>query len=171
MIFLMCLARLWNSQGIASRFREGADDDGVLGPAGWGVGGFGGGGDGFVDAFHGHLAGEDLERGIWLGGGGVLGELLVEFRGFGAGDDLDDIGAAGRSDLDFESAFVRAGDVDSFVVNSIQLRSGRPVVAITKGPALRTASIVPFFCRKFKSQSVCILARDNEGFIDVKNSL
>jgi hypothetical protein len=28
------LARLWNSQGIASRFREGADDDGVLGPTG-----------------------------------------------------------------------------------------------------------------------------------------
>ncbi len=86
-----------------------------MGPAGWGVGGFGGGGDGFVDAFNGHASGEDLEGGLGLGGGGVLGELLVEFRGFRAGDDLDDIGAVGRADLDFESAFVRAGDVDGFV--------------------------------------------------------
>ncbi len=59
--------------------RKGADDDGVLGPAWRGVGGFGGGGDGFVDAFHGHASGEDLEGGLWLSLGGVLGELLVEF--------------------------------------------------------------------------------------------
>ena len=94
---------------------EGADYDGVLGPAGWGVGGFGGGGDGFVDAFHGHASGEDLERSLWLSLGGVLGELLVEFRGFCAGDDLDDIGAVGRLDLDHEFALVCARDVDGFV--------------------------------------------------------
>ena len=52
---------------------EGADDDGVLGPAGWGVGGFGGGGDGFVDAFHGHASGEDLEGSGGVCFGGVFG--------------------------------------------------------------------------------------------------
>ena len=97
------------------RLREGADDDGVLGPAGWGVGGFGGGGDGFVDSFHGHAAREDVEGGFGLRFGGVLGELLVEFRGFSAGDDFDHIGAVGRADFDLEPAFVRAGDVDGFV--------------------------------------------------------
>jgi len=50
-----------------------------LGPAGWSIGGFGGGGDGFVDAFDCHAACEDLEGGFGLGFGGVLGELLVEF--------------------------------------------------------------------------------------------
>ena len=64
-----------------------------MGPAGWGVGGFGGGGDGFVDSFHGHAAREDLEGGFGLRFGGVLGELLVEFRGFSAGDYFDHIGA------------------------------------------------------------------------------
>lgn len=52
---------------------------------------------------------------LGVGLGGVLGELFVEFGGLRAGDDFDDIGAEGRADLDFESAFVGAGDVDGFV--------------------------------------------------------
>ena len=97
------------------RLREGAYDDRILRPAGRGVGGFGGRGDGFVDAFDCHASGEDLEGGIGLGLGGGLGELLVEFGGFGAGDHLDDIRAEGRADLDLEPALVGAGNVDGFV--------------------------------------------------------
>ena len=39
----------------------------------------------------------------------------MEFGGLRAGDDLDDIGTEGRCDLDFESAFVRAGDINRLV--------------------------------------------------------
>ena len=84
-------------------------------PTGRGVGGFGGRGDGFINAFDCHASGEDLEGGIGLGLGGVLRKLLVELGGFGAGDDLDDIGAVGRAYLDLESALVGAGNVDGFV--------------------------------------------------------
>lgn len=94
---------------------EGADHDRILRPAGRSVGGFGGGGDGFVDAFHGHAASEDLEGGVRLGFCGVLRKLLVEFGGFGAGNDFDDIGAVGRADLDLEPALVGARDIDGFV--------------------------------------------------------
>ena len=131
--------------------REGADYDGVLGPARWGVGGFGGGGDGFVDAFHGHASGEDLEGSLGFGLGGVLGELLVEFGRFRAGDDLDDIGAVGRADLDFESAFVRAGDVDGFV-------GGDECVA---APAVREEDDGGAIALVAKDGDVCFLSAAN----------
>ena len=47
--------------------------------------------------------------------GGELGEGFVEFGGFRAGDDLDDIRTEWRGNLDFESAFVRAGDINRLV--------------------------------------------------------
>jgi len=52
---------------------------------------------------------------LFVGLGGELGEGLVELGGFRAGDDFDDIGAEWRGDLDFESVFVRAGDINRFV--------------------------------------------------------
>ena len=84
-------------------------------PAGRSVGGFGGRSDGFINAFDCHASGEDLEGGVRLGLSGVLGKLLMEFGGFGASDDFDNIGAVGRADLDLESTLVGARDIDGFV--------------------------------------------------------
>ena len=71
--------------------------------------------EGGVNAFHSHAACEDLEGGWAVAFGAEFGEGLVEFTRLGAGDDFDDIRAVGRADLDLESAFVGAGDIDGFV--------------------------------------------------------
>jgi len=99
----------------SSWFRKRTDDNRVPSPAeGSGVGGFCGG-EGGIDALGDHSTGEDLERLLFVGLGGELGEGFVEFGGLRAGDDLDDIGAEGWGDLDFESVFVRAGDINRLV--------------------------------------------------------
>ena len=52
---------------------------------------------------------------LFVGLGGELGEGFVEFGWFRAGDDLDDIRAEWRGDLDFEPAFVRARDINRLI--------------------------------------------------------
>ena len=39
----------------------------------------------------------------------------MEFAGLRAGDDFDDIGTVGRTDLDLKFALMGAGNVDGFV--------------------------------------------------------
>ena len=98
-----------------SWFRERADDNRVLAPAeGGGVGGFCGG-ERRINPLGHHATGEDLEWLLFVGLGGELGEGFVEFGGLRAGDDLDDIRPEWRGDLDFESAFVRAGNINHLV--------------------------------------------------------
>lgn len=95
--------------------RKRADDNRILAPAKrGGVGGFCGG-EGRIDSLGDHATGEDLERLLLVGFGGELGEGFVELGGLRAGDDLDDIRTEWRGDLDFESAFVRAGDINRLV--------------------------------------------------------
>ena len=55
-------------------------------------------------------------EGLLIGGLGCeLRELLVEFGGLRTGDDLNDVGTEGRTDLDLEAALVCARDIYRFV--------------------------------------------------------